>query len=77
MIKNTQENFTKINDKLRRVSVKTISSTEKIFFGWVIGWQESGKIVTASNKYIADELGFKIDGMRTIIKKCNDKFDFF
>jgi len=74
---NTNENFTKVYDKIRTVPVKVITPAEKIFFAWIIGWQENNKTVTASNKYIADELGYSVDGVRTMIKKCNEKFNFF
>ena len=71
------ENFTKLQDSLRRTNINKIPSTEKIFFAYILGWQESNKTLTASNKYIANELGMTYDGVRTLIKRCNQRFDFF
>ena len=39
-----QKTFTKVNDSLRRISVQEITSTQKIFFAYIIGWQEKGQV---------------------------------
>jgi hypothetical protein len=71
-----QKTFTKVNDSLRRISVQEINSTQKIFFAYIIGWQEKGKTLTAKNKYIADQLGLTESGIRKVIS-TSKKFDFF
>lgn len=73
---NNKQNFTQVNDSLRRISVKKINSTQKIFFGYIIGWQKKGKTLTAKNKYIADQLGLTESGIRKVIA-TSKKFDFF
>ncbi len=73
---NIKQNFTQVNDSLRRISVKKINSTQKIFFGYIIGWQKKGKTLTAKNKYIADQLGLTESGIRKAIS-TSKKFDFF
>ena len=75
-IENNKQNFTQVNDSLRRISVKKINSTQKIFFGYIIGWQKKGKTLTAKNKYIADQLGLTESGIRKAIS-TSKKFDFF
>jgi len=75
-IENNQKTFTKVNDSLRRISVQEINSTQKIFFAYIIGWQEKGKTLTAKNKYIADQLGLTESGIRKTIS-TSKKFDFF
>ncbi len=71
-----KQTFTKVTDSLRRISVKEITSTQKIFFAYIIGWQEKGKTLTAKNKYIADQLGLTESGIRKTIS-TSKKFDFF
>jgi hypothetical protein len=71
------EKFTKLNEKLRKVDTNIINSTEKIFFAYIIGWQENGLKLTASNQTIGNELGMSKEGIRTLIKKCNKFFGFF
>lgn len=75
-IENNKQKFTKLNDSLRRISVQKINSTQKIFFAYVIGWQETGKKLTAKNKYIADQLGLTESGIRKAIS-TSKKFNFF
>lgn len=71
-----KQTFTKVTDSLRRISVQEINSTQKIFFAYIIGWQEKGKTLTAKNKYIADQLGLTESGIRKAISNSK-KFDFF
>jgi len=75
-IEKNQKTFTKVNDSLRRISVQEINSTQKIFFAYIIGWQEKGKTLTAKNKYIADQLGLTESGIRKVISTSKE-FDFF
>lgn len=76
-IENKTQTFTKLNDSLRRISVQKINSTQKIFFAYILGWQEKGKTLTATNKYIANQLGLTESGLRKAITTSNQKFDFF
>lgn len=76
-IENNKQTFTKLNDSLRRISVQKINSTQKIFFAYILGWQEKGKTLTATNKYIANQLGLTESGLRKAIRTSNQKFDFF
>lgn len=76
-IENNKQTYTKLNDSLRRISVQKINSTQKIFFAYIIGWQETGKTLTATNKYIANQLGLTESGIRKVIRTSNQKFDFF
>lgn len=76
-IENNKQKFTKVNDSLRRISVKKINSTQKIFFAYILGWQEKDKTLTATNKYIANQLGLTESGLRKAIRTSNQKFDFF
>lgn len=76
-IENNKQTFTKLNDSLRRISVQKINSTQKIFFAYILGWQDKDKTLTATNKYIANQLGLKESGIRKAISTSNRKFDFF
>jgi hypothetical protein len=48
-----QTTFTKINEAFRKLfSSKKITSTRKIYFAYILGWQSNGLTLTATNSYI-------------------------
>lgn len=68
-------NFLKISNEL--LASAEITSSEKIFFSYIIGWQTNGKVCFESNSSIAKNLGMKVSGLRSLIRRANKKYDFF
>jgi len=71
---NPTENFIQVNYSL--LSSPILTSTEKLFIAYIIGWQNNGSVCYQTNKALASVMGLSIDGIRTILKKLN-KYDFF
>ncbi|MGL2999430.1 hypothetical protein [Flavobacterium sp. RSSB_23] len=74
MKKKQMKNFVKVNYNL--LATKKLSSTQKLFVSYIIGWQENGKICFETNNTLALKFGMKYGGMRSVITTLN-KFDFF
>lgn len=68
------KNFLKVTYDL--LATTKLSSTQKLFVSYIIGWQKNGKICTETNNNLAMKFGMKYSGMRSIITELN-KFDFF
>lgn len=68
------KNFVKVTYNL--LATTKLSSTQKLFLAYIIGWQKNGKICFETNKTLALKFGMKYGGMRSVITTLN-KFDFF
>lgn len=68
-------NFLKISNDL--LASTKITSSEKLFFSYIIGWQNNGKVCFESNSNIATHLGKTVSGLRSLITRANKKYDFF
>jgi hypothetical protein len=69
-----QANFLQVNYDL--LATTKLSSTQKLFIAYIIGWQVKGKICFETNKNLAKKFGMQYGGIRTVISTLN-KFDFF
>jgi hypothetical protein len=74
MKQSSTDNFTKLSNQLLQ-STK-FNFAEKVLLSWIIGWQESGKDCTASNTYVAEQLGITIKVLNKLITNLN-KYSFF
>lgn len=68
------KNFLKVTYDL--LATTKLSSTQKLFISYIIGWQKNGKICTETNNNLAMKFGMKYSGMRSVITELN-KLDFF
>lgn len=66
--------FVKVNYNL--LATTKLSSTQKLFVSYILGWQKNGKICFETNNTLALKFGMKYGGMRSVITTLN-KFDFF
>lgn len=69
-----KKNFVKVNYNL--LATPKLSSTQKLFIAYIIGWQKNGKICFETNNNLALKFGKKYGGIRSVISTLN-KFDFF
>ena len=69
-----KKSFVKVDYNL--LATTKLSSTQKIFVSYIIGWQKNGKICFETNNTLALKFGMKYGGMRSVITTLN-KFDFF
>jgi hypothetical protein len=69
-----QANFLQVNYDL--LATTKLSSTQKLFIAYIIGWQMKDKICFETNKNLAKKFGKQYGGIRTVISTLN-KFDFF
>ena len=68
------KSFVKVDYNL--LATTKLSSTQKLFVSYIMGWQKNGKICFETNKTLALKFGMQYGGMRSIITTLN-KFDFF
>ncbi|GEC72246.1 hypothetical protein SAMN05443543_103359 [Flavobacterium flevense] len=68
------KSFVKVDYNL--LATTKLSSTQKLFVSYIIGWQKNGKICFETNKTLALKFGMQYGGMRSVITTLN-KFDFF
>lgn len=68
------KSFVKVDYNL--LATTKLSSTQKLFVSYIIGWQKNGKICFETNNTLALKFGMKYGGMRSVITTLN-KFDFF
>ena len=69
------EPFLSINYNL--IGSTKFTSTEKIFFAYLIGWQVQDKICFESTNSIAKTLGINTHTFKKLITKCNNEYKFF
>ena len=69
-----KKNFVKVSYNL--LATTKLSSTQKLFISYILGWQKNGKICFETNNTLALKFGMKYGGMRSVITTLN-KFDFF
>lgn len=69
-----KKNFLKVSYNL--LATTKLSSTQKLFVSYILGWQKNGKICFETNNTLALKFGMKYGGMRSVITTLN-KFDFF
>jgi len=69
-----KKNFVKVSYNL--LATTKLSSTQKLFVSYILGWQKNGKICFETNNNLALKFGMKYGGMRSVITTLN-KFDFF
>lgn len=69
-----KKNFVKVNYNL--LATPKLSSTQKLFIAYIIGWQKNGKICFETNNNLALKFGKKYGGIRSVVSTLN-KFDFF
>ena len=68
------KSFVKVDYNL--LATTKLSSTQKLFVSYIIGWQKNEKICFETNNTLALKFGMKYGGMRSVITTLN-KFDFF
>jgi hypothetical protein len=68
------KNFVKVNYNL--LATTKLSSTQKLFASYIIGWQKNGKICFETNNTLALKFGMKYGGIRSLLRELN-KHDFF
>lgn len=74
MKQSSTDNFTKLSNQLLKSN--KFNFAEKVLLSWIIGWQDSGKDCTASNTYVAEQLGITIKVLKKLITNLN-KYSFF
>jgi hypothetical protein len=68
------KSFVKVEYNL--LATSKLSSTQKLFVSYIIGWQKNKKICFETNKTLASKFGMQYGGIRSVITTLN-KFDFF
>lgn len=68
------KNFVQVNYDL--LATTKLSSTQKLFISYIIGWQKNRKICKETNNNLALRFGMKYGGIRSVLTELN-KFDFF
>lgn len=69
-----KKTFLKVNYNL--LANTTLTSTQKLFISYIIGWSKNGKICFETNETLASKFGMKYGGIRSVITELN-KHDFF
>jgi len=69
-----KKNFLKVNYNL--LASTKLTSTQKLFISYIIGWGKNGKICFETNDTLASKFGMKYGGIRSVITELN-KHDFF
>lgn len=69
-----KKNFVKVTYNL--LATTKLSSTQKLFISYIIGWQKNGKVCFETNNNLALKFGMKYSGIRSVITELN-KRDFF
>jgi hypothetical protein len=68
------KNYIKVNNDL--LASKALSSTQKLFISFVIGWQKNKLVCRMTNNNLATHFGMKYAGIRTLLNTLN-KLPFF
>lgn len=68
------KNFVKVPYNLLKTT--KLSSTQKLFISYILGWQKNGKICFETNNNLALRFGLKYSGIRSVLRELN-KLDFF
>ncbi|KFF06313.1 hypothetical protein [Flavobacterium reichenbachii] len=68
------KNFVKVSYNL--LATTKLSSTQKLFVSYILGWQKNGKICFETNNNLALRFGLKYSGIRSVLRELN-KLDFF
>ena len=68
------KNFVKVSYNL--LATTKLSSTQKLFVSYILGWQKNGKICFETNNNLAMRFGLKYSGIRSVLRELN-KLDFF
>lgn len=74
MKKKKQDNFVQITYDL--LENKKLSSTQKIFISYIIGWQNNGLVCRETNRNLALIFGKETSGIRSLLKVLN-RYEFF
>lgn len=74
MKKKQQDNFVKITYDL--LENKKLSSTQKIFISYIIGWQNSRLVCRETNRNLALIFGMETSGIRSLLRVLN-RYEFF
>jgi hypothetical protein len=72
-MKNIQP-FVMVNNDL--LATPRLSSTQKLFISYIIGWQKSGLSCKMTNRNLAEHFGMKYAGIRSMLNKLNT-YKFF
>lgn len=72
-MKNIQP-FVMVNNDL--LATPRLSSTQKLFISYIIGWQKSGLSCKMTNRILAEHFGMKYAGIRSMLNKLNT-YKFF
>ena len=73
-MKTDNTNFIMVNNDL--LANQLLSSTQKLFLSYILGWQRSERTCTMTNRNLASHFGMKPAGIRSMLNKLN-KHDFF
>lgn len=68
------ENFVMVNRDL--MASKRLSSTQKLFVSYILGWQKNNLICKETNNNLASRFGMEYSGIRSLLRELN-KRDFF
>ena len=71
---NKDQKFLQVDYDL--LATTKLSSTQKLFVSYIIGWQKNGKICFETNSKLALRFGKKYGGIRSVLTSLN-KHDFF
>ncbi|CAA9198272.1 hypothetical protein FLA105534_02048 [Flavobacterium bizetiae] len=69
-----KKNFVKVSYNL--LATTKLSSTQKLFVSYILGWQKNGKVCFETNNTLASKFGKKYGGIRSVLRELN-KHDFF
>lgn len=67
-------NFIMVNNNL--LANTMLSSTQKLFISFILGWQRSELTCRMTNRSLASHFGMKYAGIRSLLNKLN-KYNFF
>ncbi|WP_366182976.1 hypothetical protein [Flavobacterium ovatum] len=68
------KNFVMVKNDL--MASTELSSTQKLFVSYILGWQKNNLICKETNSNLASRFGMKYGGIRSVIRELN-KHDFF
>lgn len=73
-MKTDNTNFIMVNNDL--LANQLLSSTQKLFLSYILGWQRSERTCKMTNRNLASHFGMKPAGIRSMLNKLN-KHKFF
>lgn len=74
MKKEQKDNFVRTSYDL--LASTKLSSTQKLFISYIIGWQKNNLICFETNNTLASKFGMKYGGIRSLLKTLNE-YEFF